>query len=68
MLAFHADGDGGDPRADDFELSDVRWFRRNEVEAAAAGRGVVFLPPPFTIARRLIDGWLATAQRSGRSG
>jgi NAD+ diphosphatase len=66
MLGFHAEADGGEPRPDDHELSDVRWFGRDEVRRAAAGRGAIFLPPPFTIARRLIDGWLA--QRSGRSG
>jgi NAD+ diphosphatase len=59
MLGFQARSDGGDPRAIDRELSDVRWFERSEVEDAAAGRGDVFLPPTFTIARRLIDGWLA---------
>jgi NAD+ diphosphatase len=68
MLGFHAEGDGREPRPDDRELSDVRWFGRDEVLDAAAGHGAVRLPPPFTIARRLIDGWLAGAQRSGRSG
>jgi NAD+ diphosphatase len=69
MLGFHADARGDDPRPDDIELADVRWFEPGEVEDAAAGRGAVFLPPTFTIARRLIDGWLAAAaQASGRSG
>jgi NAD+ diphosphatase len=69
MLGFHAHADGGEPRPNDVELADVRWFGPTEVEDAAAGRGGVFLPPPFTIARRLIDGWLAAAaQASGRPG
>jgi NAD+ diphosphatase len=69
MLGFHAQADGGEPRPNDVELADVRWFDPSEVEDAAAGRGGVFLPPPFTIARRLIDGWLAAAaQASGRPG
>jgi NAD+ diphosphatase len=68
MLGFHAEAEGREPHADDFELSDVRWFGRGEVQNAAAGEGAVLLPPRFTIARRLIDGWLAPAQRSGRSG
>jgi NAD+ diphosphatase len=69
MLGFHAHSDGGEPRPNDVELADVRWFDPSEVEDAAAGGGGVFLPPPFTIARRLIDGWLAAAaQASGRPG
>jgi NAD+ diphosphatase len=61
MLGFHAHAAGGEPRPNDIELAEVRWFEPQEVEGAAAGRGAVFLPPPFTIARRLIDGWLAAA-------
>ena len=69
MVGFHATARAGDPRPHDVELADVRWFERGEVEDAAAGRGAVFLPPPFTIARRLIDGWLAGGgQAPGRSG
>jgi NAD+ diphosphatase len=69
MVGFHAHAAGAEPRPNDVELADVRWFELAEVEAAAAGLGEVFLPPPFTIARRLIDGWLATAaQASGRPG
>ena len=73
MLGFQALAVGGEPRADGFELAEVRWFDRGEVEDAAAGRGEAFLPPFFSIARRLIDEWLtearpAQAERSGRSG
>jgi NAD+ diphosphatase len=68
MVGFEARAPGGEPRADDDELADVRWFGPQEVAEAAAGRGDVFLPPPYSIARRLIDGWLEVVQRSGRSG
>ena len=71
MLGFHAIASGGEPRPNDVELADVRWFEHREVEDAAADQGPVFLPPPFTIARRLIDGWLVTGgqdKASGRSG
>jgi NAD+ diphosphatase len=61
MLGFQALAEGEEPRADGDELEDVRWFRRDEVEAAAAGRGDTLLPPPYSIARRLIDAWLAAA-------
>jgi NAD+ diphosphatase len=59
MIGFHAVANGGEPRPGDDELEQVRWFERAEVEAAAAGRGGVFLSPPYSISRRLIDGWLA---------
>jgi NAD+ diphosphatase len=62
MLGFHATAEGREPRADGVELEDVRWFGRDEVEEAAAARGGIFLPPPYSIARRLIDAWLATAR------
>jgi NAD+ diphosphatase len=69
MLGFHATAGPAEPRPRDVELADVRWFEAHEVEDAAAGRGAVFLPPPFTIARQLIDGWLtADDQARGRSG
>jgi NAD+ diphosphatase len=59
MIGFHAVANGGpEPRPSDGELSEVRWFDRAEVEAAAAGRGELVLSPPYSISRRLIDGWL----------
>ncbi len=57
MIGFHAVA-AGDPAPGDGELEQVRWFERGEVEAAAAGHGPVFLSPPYSISRRLIDGWL----------
>jgi NAD+ diphosphatase len=63
MIGFNALAGEGDPRPGDGELQEVRWFKRAEVEAAAAGRGDIFLSPPYSISRRLIDGWL-----QGRSG
>ena len=59
MLGFEARAEPGEPRAADDELEDVRWFERSEVEAAAAGRAELQLAPPYAIARRLIDAWLA---------
>jgi NAD+ diphosphatase len=58
MIGFTAAAAGGDPRPGDDELNEVRWFERAEVEAAARGEGDVFLSPPYSIARRLIDAWL----------
>jgi NAD+ diphosphatase len=63
MIGFHAIAAGGEPRPGDGELCEVRWFSRSEVEAAAAGASDVRLPPPFSISRRLIDGWLGPPDR-----
>jgi NAD+ diphosphatase len=43
------------------ELDDARWFSRDEVEAAVAGKdNALFLPPPrWAIARTLLEEWLA---------
>lgn len=72
MIGFHAVAAGGEPHPGDGELSDVRWFDRAEIEAAVAGTGDVRLPPPYSISRRLIDGWLAiratSAAKSHDSG
>ncbi len=52
MLGFHAQARQGPVRLDG-ELEDARWFDRQELQPAAT----VLLPPPYTIARRLIDAW-----------
>jgi NAD+ diphosphatase len=61
MLGFEATYAGGEVRADEDELEDVRWFTRSELQEAAATSGDrwLLLPPPLAIARRLVDGWLA---------
>ena len=58
MIGFSARASPGDPQPLDDELSEVRWFERTQVEAAAKGAGVVELSPPYSISRRLIDDWL----------
>jgi NAD+ diphosphatase len=54
MLGFSARYAGGEARARDGELEDLRWFTRDELTG-----GDALLPPPMAIARRLIDDWLA---------
>ena len=46
---------------DTTELDDARWFTREEVAAALAGAAdAAFLPPPpYAIARTLLEHWLA---------
>jgi NAD+ diphosphatase len=62
MLGFEARADGGEPRARDGELEDVRWFTIDEVREAQAEAGRLRLPPPISIARDLLDGWIARHQ------
>jgi NAD+ diphosphatase len=59
MLGFSALAERGNPSPRDEELADVRWFERAEIEAAVRGEGDLKLAPPYSIARRLIDAWLA---------
>ena len=60
MLGFEAQSDGGEPRASDGELDEVRWFTREEVHAGVEGtHPELLLPPGVSIARFLIDRWLA---------
>lgn len=65
MLGFLAQWRSGEPRRQENEMEDVRWFSRDQVEAAVssatAGQGPLRLPRPYAIARRLIEGWLADA-------
>jgi NAD+ diphosphatase len=58
MLGFTAAWIAGEPRRQDDEIDDVRWFARAEVAAAVAGTGSLQLPHRYAIARRLIEGWL----------
>src|SRR5690349_22137753 len=54
MLGFEATYVSGEARVVDRELEHVDWFTRAEIAS-----GTPLLPPRFTIARRLIDDWLA---------
>jgi NAD+ diphosphatase len=63
MLGFDAWADGGEPRARDGELVEVRWVGLEEVRAAAREEGTgLRLPAPVSIARFLIDRWLAARE------
>ena len=57
MVGFHAQGLPVEPRASD-ELEQVRWFSLAELDAAVA-TGEVKLSPRISIARWLIDTWIA---------
>jgi NAD+ diphosphatase len=60
MLGFAAQSDGGEPSAGDGELDTVAWFTREEViDALNGGNPRLLLPPSVSIARFLIDRWIA---------
>jgi len=60
MLGFTARATSTEIRVDGEEIAEARWFRRAEL-AADASAGRVLLPPPVSIARRLIEGWYGAA-------
>ncbi len=69
MLGFEARSDGGEPTLGDGELEQVGWFHRGDVAAAArSDDGPLRLPPPISIARTLIDGWLARGGPQAAAG
>lgn len=57
MVGFHAVGEPVEPRVSD-ELEQARWFTKAELEAAVAA-GELKLSPRLSIARSLIEEWLA---------
>jgi NAD+ diphosphatase len=62
MLGFNAESDGGEPRAKDGELEEVHWFTRDQVKSATTGENPELeLPPPVSIARILIERWVAAS-------
>jgi NAD+ diphosphatase len=56
MLGFTAHTPGGVPRPDGEEIAQAEWYSRAEL-AAAVDTAAVRLPPPVSIARRLIEHW-----------
>jgi NAD+ diphosphatase len=59
MIGFRARWAGGDIAIDEREILDAQWYRPDALPA---------IPPPMSIARRLIDGWLARAGVGGPDG
>ena len=50
MIGFTADYAGGEIQLEESELAEARWFGADELPG---------IPPPFTIARRLIDWFIS---------
>jgi NAD+ diphosphatase len=60
MIGFEARSDGGEPKTRDGELEDVRWFAADAVCEALTETGPELrLPPRISIARFLIERWVA---------
>jgi NAD+ diphosphatase len=57
MLGYQASAPLKEIRRNDNELEDARWFTREQVVDAIAGRGALKLPPAFSVSRRLIEEW-----------
>jgi NAD+ diphosphatase len=57
MLGFVARADGSAPlELDPDEIEEARWFTRDELRD---GNGPKALPPPVSIARHILDRWMA---------
>ena len=57
MLGFRARAAAGQQiRVDDEEIAEARWFSRDGLRAAIADRDIL-LPPPVSIAHRIIEAW-----------
>ncbi len=57
MLGFRAEATGDlTLRVDDDEIAEARWYSRDDLTAALDAQDVL-LPPPVSIAHRLIEAW-----------
>jgi NAD+ diphosphatase len=57
MVGFRAWANGAQEiRVDEEEITQARWFTREDLRSAIAN-GEVLLPPPVSIARRIIESW-----------
>ena len=57
MLGFRAEAAGElDLRVDEDEIAEAHWYSREELRGALAAQEIL-LPPPVSIAHRLIESW-----------
>jgi NAD+ diphosphatase len=67
MIAFEAVTDNPESaKGDGQEITEVRWFSREELKAAAAD-GSLLLPPTISVARKMIEGWLGESAQGGET-
>ena len=62
MLGFTADAESESIRLNDGELEDARWFTYKELTS-----GYPKLPPRLSIARALVESWIARHSDSRRA-
>ena len=61
MMAFDAVTDFPETaRPDGVEISEVKWFTRDQFKAEAKA-GTLLLPPTISVARKMIERWLGEA-------
>jgi NAD+ diphosphatase len=56
MLGFRATAVNTDIHVDEDEIAEANWYSREELVAAIAA-GILRLPPPVSIAHRIIESW-----------
>ena len=62
MIAFEAITDAPEEaRPDGEEITEVKWFSRAQLKAAAED-GSLLLPPAVSVARKMIEGWLGDTE------
>ncbi|MNN41344.1 NADH pyrophosphatase [compost metagenome] len=62
MIGLIAEVTTEDAAPDQTELEAVAWLTRAEARAVLAGtHGAIHAPPPFAIARRLLEAWAGAA-------
>jgi NAD+ diphosphatase len=67
MIAFEAVTDNPEvAKGDGEEITEVKWFSRTELKAAAA-EGSLLLPPTISVARKMIEGWLGESAVGGET-
>ena len=67
MIAFEAVTDNPEAaQCDGEEITEVKWFSRAELKAAAAD-GSLLLPPTISVARKMIEGWLGEKAIGGET-
>lgn len=67
MIAFEALTDNPEvARGDGQEITDVKWFTRAQL-LAAAGDGSLLLPPTMSVARKMIERWLGQSAPGGET-
>ena len=67
MIAFEAVTDSPESaQGDGEEITDVKWFSRAELKAAAAD-GSLLLPPSISVASKMIERWLGEKVHGGEA-